>query len=195
MMMNLKITVTFLIVILVGMTKAQQNYFSGDTEKFFWFSQFNGILDSTATNPSLEEFNSNPFCIKYRRSKDEVYDNIKLKLKGRLKEVENYATYEGVPPKIKMKIYSTAPVGTMVELQLGKASEIAYPDGVHSQYQTFTKKQNEWEEVEFLFATIPNGTKVSNAEVDQITILFAPKSQRNDVFYFDDLSGPKVTID
>ncbi|MBA3900677.1 MAG: hypothetical protein H0X62_10790 [Bacteroidetes bacterium] len=156
----------------------------------YTFGQVNGILDSTASNPKPNEINPNSYCIKYRRSKEEIYDNIKLNLKTALKDVSSFSTYEGNPPKIKMKVYSTAPVGTQIEIQLGRISEIAYPDGIHSQYQGFTSKQNEWEEIEFLFAQIPEGSKAEPTEIDQVTILFAPKSETNYVFYYDGLSGP-----
>jgi hypothetical protein len=190
--MGVKMTIVMCVTMLVSLTKAQHNYFNTDAEKLLWFGQFNGILDSTATNPALGQINNNQYCVKYRRSKEEIYDNIKLKINGRLGDVKNYATYEGIPPKIKMKVFSTAPVGTMIELQFGKSNEVAYPEGVHSQYQAYTKKQNEWEELEFLFAAIPQGSKVNNNEVDQITILFAPQTQANDVFYFDELRGPEI---
>jgi hypothetical protein len=157
-----------------------------------YFGQYNGILDSTALNPKPDEINSNETCIKYRRSKEEIYDNIKIQLKGKLSNVVSYATYEGNPPKISMKIYSTAPVGTQIEIQLGKKSEVAYPDGVHSQYQAVTKKQNQWEVVEFLFAQRPEGSKVSDNEVDQLTLLFAPKTETNYIFYYDELKGPEL---
>jgi hypothetical protein len=155
----------------------------------FSFGEVNGILDSSANNPKASEINPNELCIKYIRSKEEVYDNIKLNLKHKLNDVSTFATYEGNPSKIFMRIFSTANVGTQIEIQFGKRGEIAYPDGVHSQYQGHTKKQNEWEIVEFLFAQIPNGSMVNNNEIDQITILFAPKTETNTVFYFDGLEA------
>jgi hypothetical protein len=158
------------------------------------FGQRNGILDTTAVNPKPGEVNNSETCVKYRRSREEVYDNIKLELIGSLTNVMSYATYEGNPPKIKMKVFSTAPVGTSIEIQLGKKSETAYPDGVHSQYQAVTKKQNEWEEIQFQFSQIPEGSKVKENEVDRITILFAPNSETNYVFYYDDLTGPELSI-
>jgi hypothetical protein len=170
---------------------AQKNYNQGG-DLMYTFGQVNGILDSSAVNPKPNEINSNNLCIKYIRSKDEIYDNIKLNLKSKLKDVSDYATYEGNPPKIIVKVYSTAPIGTPIEIQLGKLSEIAYPDGIHSQYQGFTTKQNEWEIIEFLFAQIPSGSKVGPTEIDQITILFAPKSETNHTYYYDALTGPAL---
>ncbi|MDQ3192572.1 MAG: hypothetical protein M3Q58_13345 [Bacteroidota bacterium] len=184
------ISIFFLLILPSQIVLSQQNYNGHEGTAFHYFGFCNGILDSAAVNPGPNHVNNSEYCAKYRRNKEEIYDNIKLQLHAKLNEVESYATYEGDPPKITIKVFSTAPIGTQIELQLGKVSEIAYPDGVHSQYQAKTSKQNEWEELTFLFAQIPQGSKVDAMEVDQITILFAPQSQINNVFFYDDLTGP-----
>jgi hypothetical protein len=190
----MRIILLLIFLVCVGKESlSQMVYNNHEGLAYHLFGQRNGILDSTALNPQTNAVNNSPTCVKYRRSKEEIYDNIKLDFLKPLVDVSPYATYEGNPPKIKMKVYSSAPVGTQIEIQLGRLNEIAYPDGIHSQYQGFTKKQNEWEEVEFLFAQIPEGSKVSATEVDQITILFAPRSETNYVFYYDDLTGPEIT--
>ena len=188
------IRVLSLMVFIINLNvDAQQNYNNHEGSTYHKFGERNGILDSSAVNPQPNPVNLSSTCVKYRRSKEEIYDNIKLTLDSRLKNVTEYATYEGNPGIIKMKIYSTAPKGTTVELQFGKKSEIAYPDGVHSQYQATTTKQNEWEELSFKFAQIPEGSKVNDGEVDQVTILFAPNSKTNDIFFYDDLTGPQLS--
>jgi hypothetical protein len=152
-----------------------------------------GRLDTAAKNPSASDINSSPTCGKYTRNKVKKFDNLKISLKGKLADVTPYATYSGVPPKFKMKVYTTAPAGTVIELQLGsKTGKNEYPASIHSQYQAKTSKQGEWEELEFIFSQIPQGSMLSSAEVDQIILLFNPGSGTADVYYFDDLTGPTV---
>ena len=91
-----------------------------------------------------------------------------------------------------MKVYTTAPVGTLIEIQLGKREGIAYPDGTHSQFQARTTVSNAWEELVFTYAVTPKDSRTSASQVDQITVVFNPNSATNDVYYFDDLTGPAV---
>lgn len=150
-------------------------------------------IDTMALNPAQDEINPSAKVTKYVRSRMR-YDYIKLNPKGKLINVASFTSYEESAPKFKMKIYTTAPVGTLVEIQLGKKSLTAYPDGTHSQYQARTTKTNAWEELEFTYALTPKGSKVGPDEVDQVTLLFNPNTYANGTYYFDDLTGPGVEI-
>ncbi|MBI2722063.1 MAG: hypothetical protein HYX39_07805 [Bacteroidetes bacterium] len=150
-----------------------------------------GKLDSMAANPLKDKVNPSPKCAMYTRSKQR-FDNIKMELKGKLTGVAQYATYEGIPPKIKMKIFTTAPVGTMVEIQLGKKSGMSYPEGTHSQYQALTTVTGKWEELEFKFSQIPPGSQTTASEIDQAILLFNPNTNGTELYYFDDITGPSI---
>ena len=91
-----------------------------------------------------------------------------------------------------MKIFTDAPAGTVVELQLGKESANAYPEGTHSQYRAVTSRSGEWEQLEFTFAVVPEGSRTSAKQVDQITLLFMPGTSKTHTFYFDDIEGPEI---
>lgn len=183
-------TLLFLLVF-VNSISAQQNYI-GDS-KFRKFGPRNGNLDSASRNPSKESPDSK--VVKYDRSNSVSYDNIKIYPNRKLTNIEQYATYEGNPPKISLNLYSTAPVGTKVEIQLGKKGDDNYPSGVHSQYEAYTTRQNEWERLTFKFSQMPKGSKVKPTEVDKITLLFSPNSQSGDTYYFDDLNGPPMVAE
>jgi hypothetical protein len=157
--------------------------------KFRRFGPRNGTLDSISQNPAKSS--AQPVA-KYDRSNNVSFDNIKIYPTRRLSDVSQYATYAGNPPKITMKLYSSAPVGTKVEIQLGKKSDDNYPSGVHSQYEAYTTNQNEWEELTFKFSQIPKGSKVKPTEIDKITLLFSPNSKTSDTYYFDDLKAPPM---
>jgi hypothetical protein len=151
----------------------------------------NPTLDTASVNPHPDDVNSSVKCAKYTRNSSKKFDNIKMAFSGTLEDVSAYATYLGVPPKLKMKIYTNAPVGTLVEILLGsRGRNTEYPAGTHSQYQAHTTKKNAWEELEFKFAQIPEGSETSAIQIDQLTLLFDPNSGSSDTYYFDDITGP-----
>lgn len=175
-----------------GLAFGQQVYDLNGSQ-FQNFGPRNGKLDSLCVNPGVNDIHNSKQCAKYERKSTAKYDNIKIYLQGKLVDVTPYATYKGIPPKITMKIYSSAPVGTKVELQLGKKGNDNYPAGIHSQYEAVTTVQNAWEILTFTFSQIPQGSLIAPTEVDQITLLFSPNSSRADTYYFDDLTGPALT--
>lgn len=148
-------------------------------------------LDTNAKNPAPNQVNKSALCAKYTRNPEKKFDNIKMCLNARLSDVSPYATYTGAPPKIKMKVYTSAPPGTLVEILLGsKGRSNEFPEGTHSQYQAYTTKSNVWEEIEFKFSQIPKGSDTGPNQIDQVTLLFNPNSANADVYYFDEITGP-----
>ena len=157
------------------------------------YTEKSGVLDTTASNPAPNDINSSKTCALYVRNATKKFDNIKMSLSGKLVNVDAYATYIGIPPKLKMKIYTTAPVGTLVEILLGsKGRNNEYPAGTNSQYQAFTTISGSWEELQFKFSQIPKGSETSTIQVDQITLLFNPNTSTSDTFYFDEITGPPL---
>jgi hypothetical protein len=183
---------TFLGVQLTG--NAQQVYDNFEGSKVIYYGWKSGVLDSVVKNPSPDNINNSAKCGKYIRNRAQKFDNIKMPLKDvLLTDVTLYATYLGVPPKLKMKIYTTAPVGTMVEILLGnKSLNNTFPAGTNSQYQAHTTVSGAWEELEFKFAQIPEGSETSTTNVDQVTLLFNPNSNTSDTYYFDEITGPPI---
>ena len=156
------------------------------------FGSRNGKLDSTSVNPSVGKINPKPISIKYKRDEYSRYDNIKIYPERKLIDVGEYASYNHDAPKLTMKVFSSAPRGTLVEIQLGNKNDDNYPSGIHSQYQAFTTEVNKWEELTFKFAVIPQGSTVSACDIDKITIVFSPDSKNADTYYFDELKGPPM---
>jgi hypothetical protein len=161
--------------------------------KSVFYRDKSGVLDSTAKNPKPDAVNNSAHCALYVRNGGKRFDNIKMELKANLTDVSPYATYTGDPPQLKMKIYTSAPVGTLVEILLGrKSGNNDYPAGTNSQYQCYTTKTNEWEELHFLFSQIPQGSETTVSQIDQVTLLFNPNSSSSDTFYFDEITGPPI---
>ncbi|MES2590712.1 MAG: hypothetical protein V4608_02420 [Bacteroidota bacterium] len=182
----------FLFPTVLAFSQAQV-YDNFEGTKSVFYSSKNGVLDSAAKNPGSSSVNSSAKCGMYVRNRTKKFDNIKMNVSGKLSDVSTFATYTGIPPKIKMKVYTTAPAGTLIEILLGnKLGNNAYPEGTNSQYQAYTTTSGAWEELEFKFAQVPEGSQTSTSQVDQVTLLFNPNSTTSDTFYFDDLSGPSV---
>jgi len=172
--------------------KAQQSVYDNfENQKSVCYLERGGVLDTTIKNPGQNAVNKSSHCALYVRNGSRKFDNIKMSLSSGLSDIDRYATYEGNPPQIKLKVFTTAPAGTLVEVLLGSRNgNNDYPAGTHSQYQAYTKKSNEWEELTFLFSQIPQGSETGMSQVDQIVLLFNPNSSTSDSYYFDDLTGP-----
>ncbi len=181
-------------ILLAGISQAQPfiyDNFEGGKSVHYTFK--NGVLDSLAENPARDSTNTSSHCALYVRNSKKKFDNIKMSLHGKLKGVMDYATYEGIPPQLKMKVYTAAPVGTLVEILLGShGRNNEYPAGTHSQYQAHTTKSNEWEVLTFKFSQIPDGSETKADEIDQVTLIFNPNTSTSDTYYFDDITGPVV---
>jgi len=169
----------------------EQSYDNFEGTKVISYGERSGVLDSAVKNPAPNNVNNSATCALYVRNGSKKFANIKMNVPQRLSGVQQYATYEGNPPRIKMKLYTTAPAGTLVEVLLGsKRGNNDYPAGTHSQYQAYTSVSNEWEELEFKFSQIPQGSETAADQIDQIVLLFNPNSSTSDSYYFDDLTGP-----
>lgn len=180
----------FQISAMFGQSQVYDNF---EGTKVLSYGSKNGVLDTVVKNPAPNKVNNSAKCALYIRNSGKKFDNIKMNFAGKLTGVSEYATYLGVPPKIKMKIYTNAPVGTLVEFLLGnRLGNNAYPEGTNSQFQAYTTTSNAWEELEFKFAQIPEGSQTSFNQIDQITLLFSPNSASSDTYYFDDITGPVV---
>jgi hypothetical protein len=170
---------------------AQTIYDNFEGDKFVYYRDKSGVLDSAAKNPKPDSVNKSPKCALYVRNAAKKFDNIKMELKANLIDVSPFATYEGIPPRLKMKLYTSAPAGTLVEILLGcRSKNNEYPAGTNSQYQCYTTKSNQWEELTFLFSQIPQGSETNTRQVDQVTLLFNPNSSTSDTYYFDEITGP-----
>lgn len=175
----------------LSLAQAQVVYDNFEGNKLVSYVDKSGVLDTAAANPGPNRVNQSPKCALYVRNSTKKFDNIKMKLYANLADVSAYATYDGVPPRLKMKIYTAAPPGTLVEILLGSnRGNNAYPAGTNSQYQAYTTVSNQWEELEFKFSQIPEGSETSTTQVDQVTLLFNPNSNTSDKFYFDEITGP-----
>ena len=189
----IKIVILLLFAFILNFSvKSQNSENEFDYDILRHFGTRNGKLDSTSVNPSIGKINPKPISIKYKRDEYSRFDNIKIYPERKLIDVSEYASYNQVAPKLTMKVFSSAPKGTLVEIQLGNKNDDNYPSGIHSQYQAYTTEVNKWEELTFKFAVIPQGSTVNAWDIDKITIVFSPDSKNADTYFFDELKGPPM---
>jgi hypothetical protein len=174
----------------ISFSYAQQKYCNYENASANTFGYRDGKLDSLAANPKVSTVNNNQKVLKYVRSSSK-FDNLKIHPAGVLEDVSGFSTFHKDAQQLKMKVYSSAPAGTLIEIQFTKKGIDGYPKGVQSQYQAKTTKKNEWEEITFTFVNAPEGSEVGVKDIDEIVILFAPNSSSTETFYFSDLTGPK----
>jgi hypothetical protein len=191
--MKTNFLVIFFIIGIGNLLKSQTLYDNFEGTKYVCYPSSTPTLDTAAKNPKPNPVNSSATCAKYTRNPEKKFDNIKICVPSKLSDVSAYSTHTGMPMKLKMKIYTSAPPGTLIEILLGsRGRNNEFPEGTHSQYQAYTTKSNEWEEIEFTFSQIPKGSETSALQVDQVTLLFSPNSSNGDVYYFDEITGPEL---
>ena len=187
------VTVAAILSFSPAFLKAQQQYDDAEGSKLITYAINRGArIDSAAANPASDEVNASQKCIKYTRSRTK-YDCLHLYPLGSIGDVSHFASHEEGTPKMKIKVFTTAPVGTLIELQLCKKSGVPYPEGTHSQYQARTTVSNAWQELEFNFSQSPQGSKTAPGEIEFVTLLFSPNTLSNHTFYFDELTGPGIS--
>jgi hypothetical protein len=192
-MKKLLLTIT-LVISIIQVNKAQQvqTYFDFDGTKNAYFGFSSGIIDSMASNPGMNPVDSSWYCARYIRDTT-FYDNFQIHPNSKLRDISNFESASMSAPKIMMKIYSTAPVGSQITLQLGSTSIDAYPAGVRSEYIAYTSVKNAWQDLQFSFYQVTPGGTVTPTNIDKLVFLFRPETYSSDTLYFDNLKGPTLS--
>jgi hypothetical protein len=181
-------------VIFFQASKSQQLYNDFETPNIMSFGPYDGILDTSFANIFPNSVNSSVVCARYIRDTS-LYDNIKIYPDTKMVDVSVYANNSFQTPKMKIKVYSTAPAGTFVQLQLGSKSDDTYPSGVHSEYLAATTVQYAWETLTFNYVSSPSGSTVASTNVNKMVLFFNTGSTVIDTFYIDDIIGPTQVMD
>ena len=167
----------------------QQNYCDFEGNNVISFGICTGILDSLTSNPAPNDVDSSSYCARYIRD-TALYDVIKIYPNSKLVDISPFADTSAQAPKMQMKLYCNAPIGTQIILQLGIKSVNDYPSGIHSLYAASTSVQNAWETLTFYYFETLGGTFALPTEIDKVVLLFRPNTSGRDTIYFDDLTGP-----
>jgi beta-glucanase (GH16 family)/regulation of enolase protein 1 (concanavalin A-like superfamily) len=147
------------------------------------FNSSTGTLSSVA-NPSASGVNTSAQVGRYVRNASELYDVLFYKNVS----LNNVANFKNGKSVFKMHVYTAAPVGTLISLQLETSASTPqnYPTGRHSLYQGVTTAQNQWQTIEFSFISSLDAL-AKDADVNSIVFLFSPGVAVGNTYYFDNL--------
>jgi len=151
-----------------------------------------GTLDEKFPNPSQDDINSSALVAQYQRSELETYDVLGVNDIA----LENALLYENKSRIFYMDLFTSAPVGTQIILQLENSSlnAGAFPQGRRSKFIGTVEKQNEWHTVEFKYNQIINSATAPD-QVDHIAILFDPGNLTGDIYYLDNFRRLRISSD
>jgi hypothetical protein len=189
-MKNLFVLISVLLVSRITVN-AQQTYCDFESTKVIHFGMHTGMLDSAHVNVHQDLIDSSAKCGLFVRDTS-TYNWLRVYTNAKMMDITPYASNAFNAPHMRMKVYSTAPIGTAVQIQLGISSVDNYPAGIHSIYQAMTTTQNAWETLTFnYYQTIPNSL-ASPTNIDKMIILYELNSNSLDTMYFDEIVGPTL---
>lgn len=144
-----------------------------------------GVLTEAVANPSATGINTSALVGRYVRNSSELYDVFNIKNVT----ISNANDYVYGRKRISFDLYTSAPVGTKISMQLENSNVTTatnYPSGRHSGYKAVTTVQNKWETIEFEFEKIidPNTSALT---INNVVFLFESNSNSGATYYFDNL--------
>ena len=144
----------------------------------------------TIANPSASGVNTSANAGKYERNGGVAYDVLAYNDIV----IGNGDDFKNGIVKFNMDVYSTAPAGTEILLQLENAvnAQTGWPNGIHSRYRAVTGSPNTWSTLQFAFLDAPDGGMQASS-IDQLVILFNPNTYTNHTYYFDNFKRVGVT--
>lgn len=150
------------------------------------------LLSNTGTysvvdNPLAAGVNTSALSARYIRNSLEQYDIIAYKTSG----IADADSYTSKTKKFYIDVYTAAPIGTQLILQLENSSVATssnYPLGRHSRYLGTTTVQNQWQRIALEMLDAPDPSAAANS-VDKLVLLFASNTFTGDTFYYDNFSS------
>jgi hypothetical protein len=188
--MKKNLLTTVLALLTINTSFAQEIWDDFDNAGKITYAFVNGGLNESFANPATGGINPSALCARYGRS-TQTFDVIVIDPSGTL-IVDDVSDYLSGTKKMSMKIFSPY-AGATVQITLENktaAQPTNYPLGRHSEYTATTSTSLTWETIEFTFSNQPDNT-VANTAIDRMVILFAPNTNADDIFIFDDLMGPE----
>lgn len=142
---------------------------------------------SIVANPSATGVNTSALCGKYIRNNTVQYDYIQYNTTA----ITNAGEYKSKTKKFYLDVYTAAPIGTPIIIQLENGSTATatnYPTGRNSRYTAVSTKQNQWERLIFTLLDVPDaGT--SDASVTRMLVLINSNSFTGHTYYIDNLDS------
>ena len=141
---------------------------------------------SKVANPSASGVNTSAMSGKYTRNSSQQYDILTYNVTN----IADASQYANKNKKFYIDVYTSAPVGTEIILQLetSTATSTNYPTGRHSRYTGKTTVRNQWQRIPFALLDKPDGS-ASNTGITKMILLFASNTYTGDTYYFDNLDS------
>lgn len=145
-----------------------------------------GVLTEVANPLPADPINNTALVGKYDRKGSEQYDVLFYDINS----VPNANDYKVGTKKFFMDVYTAAPIGTEIYLQLETAASSPgnYPTGRHSRYIASIQQNGKWHRLEFSLLDQPDAG-ASATGITKMVILFKPNSNTADTYYFDNLDS------
>lgn len=147
-----------------------------------------GTLTQSILNPAPNAVNNSSLVGRYTRNANARYDVLICNLDGNAVGIDQYVTGR---KKFTMKVYSTNPAGTIVDLTVQdgrRALPTNWPTGRHSVWRATTRRSGEWEVLEFGLHELPDRNQ-RDTTLNNFIIQFDPVSNTGNTYYFDDVKG------
>jgi beta-glucanase (GH16 family) len=156
--------------------------------RLYWVGG-DGGYSAFEDNPAVNALNPSQQVARYQRNAGSQYDVLQFSTDL----IKNATPFEIESYKVQVKVYSSAPVGTEIQVLFEKRGLLSqpFPIGRRTILSAFTTATNQWEILTFEFVTTPDLNLLAN-EIDQFTVLVAPNTFTNPVLYFDDWAIKEV---
>lgn len=158
-----------------------------DTEGQATLTFANGTL-TEVNNPAPDEVNSSSLVGQYARNGSERYDVLIYDI-----SVANAGIYLTGDSKFFMDVYTSAPIGTEILLQLETSRSMPnnFPTGRHSRYVATVTENDKWQRLIFELLDRPDQFS-SNLDIQNMVLLFNSDSFTSDTYYFDNLDSYSI---
>jgi hypothetical protein len=152
----------------------------------------NAILNSSTgiltevSNPNTSGVNTSALSGSYVRNSSEQFD-ILVYNTASITNADNYVTKD---KKFLVDVYTSAPIGTEVFIQLetSNATSANYPTGRHSRFVATISQNNTWQRLSFSLLDQPDPT-ASATDVGTMIVLFNSNTFTGDTYLFDNLDS------
>lgn len=153
------------------------------------FAFANGTL-TEVNNPAPDDVNGSSLVGRYARNGSQRYDVLIYDVNS----ITNAGVYLNEQEKFYMDVYTSAPVGTEILLQLETSRSMPnnFPTGRHSRFVATVTKNGQWQRLIFKLLDRPDQF-ASNLDIQKMVLLFNSDSFTSDVYFFDNLDSYSVS--
>jgi len=149
------------------------------------YQSWTGDFNQSVGNPAPDAVNSSALVAQYTRNVAEQWDVIAAATSS----IPDVAPYISGAKSFYMDVYTAAPVGTEILIQLENsnvATASNYPSGRHSKYIAHTEVQDAWQRLKFKLEDRIDGA-TSGTQVNSVIMLIEPNAFGGDTYYLDNI--------